>query len=137
MWNSGTGTDGTINQSPFIQSKEHFITPSHSADTYHIMTTLNPSHDPFRKSEGRHAQAVRQSSQYPDNLPVEDNESIDGDGPSRAKREARRRVRQQMPPMPDLRFEQVSLLLKQSASTCTRSRVLELAGRRSNVSLTP
>jgi hypothetical protein len=71
------------------------------------MTTVNPSHNVFRQSEGRHAQAVHQSSQFPDDLPAKDDDSIDGDMP-RVKKEARKRVRQQMPPMPDLRFEQVS-----------------------------
>jgi hypothetical protein len=70
------------------------------------MTTVNPSHNVFRQSEGRHAQAVHQSSQFPDDLPAKDDDSIDGDMP-RVKKEARKRVRQQMPPMPDLRFEQV------------------------------
>jgi hypothetical protein len=78
------------------------------------MTSLNPSHNVFRHSEGRHAQAVHQSSQFPDDLPAkhgeDDDDSIDGDEPARIKKEARRRVRQQMPPMPDLRFEQVSFL---------------------------
>jgi len=76
------------------------------------MTSANPSHNPFRESEGRHAQAIHRASntQFPDDLPArdDDGDSIDGDEPSKVKREARRRVRQQMPPMPDLRFEQVS-----------------------------
>jgi len=75
------------------------------------MTTANPSHNPFRESEGRHAQAIHRSSQtqFPNDLPArdDDEESIDGDE-RKVKREARRRVRQVMPPMPDLRFEQVS-----------------------------
>lgn len=84
------------------------------------MTTFNPSHDPFRESKGRHAQAVHRTSdteadsdsQYPDQLPSaqEDDQSIDGDGhrTAKIKREARHRVKAQMPPLPDLRFEQVS-----------------------------
>ena len=90
------------------------------------MTTFNPSHDPFRESKGRHAQAVHRASndesgsesqsqsQYPDQLPVaqDDDQSIDGDGhrTAKIKREARHRVKAQMPPLPDLRFEQVSHL---------------------------
>ena len=74
------------------------------------MTSLNPSHDPLRESKGRHAQAVRRASDFPDDLPEEDDQSIDGEGhrTARIKKEARHRVRAQMPPMPDLRFEQVS-----------------------------
>lgn len=76
----------------------------------HTMTSVNPSHNVFRHSEGRHAQAVHQSTQFPDDLPAKDDDSIDGDLP-RVKKEARKRVRQQMPPMPDLRFEQVGQAL--------------------------
>lgn len=97
------------------------------------MTTLNPSHDFTRKSEGRHAQAVRTASSYPDDLPVGDDESIDEDGPSRAKKEGRKRVRQQMPPMPDLRFEQVSqislLVMRASKSRCQKIEVADLPSR--------
>lgn len=76
------------------------------------MTTLDPTHNPLRTPSGRHAQAIRRPSEFPDDLPVEDDQSIDGEGhhTSRIKREARHRVRSQMPPMPDLRFEQVSLV---------------------------
>lgn len=88
------------------------------------MTTLNPSHNPFRASEGRHAQAVYQASsqpegpsagtastsRFPDNF-VDELESVDDDVPARrGRREGRQRVRRAMPPMPDLRFEQVSFI---------------------------
>jgi hypothetical protein len=83
------------------------------------MTSLNPSHNPFRHSSGRHAQAVHQpsapSSSFPDDLPISDSDSdseygVDEHlrGERRARREGRKRVRAAMPPMPDLRFEQVS-----------------------------
>jgi hypothetical protein len=82
------------------------------------MTTANPSHNPFRESEGRHAQAIHRSSQtqFPDDLPArsDDEESIDDE--RKVKREARRRVRQVMPPMPDLRFEQVTSISLSSYS---------------------
>lgn len=84
------------------------------------MTTLNPSHNVFRHPAGRHAQAVHEPSpSFPDQLPSvtkeDDDLSIDSDLDERdrellrAKREARRRVQGAMPPMPDLRFEQVGL----------------------------
>jgi hypothetical protein len=88
------------------------------------MTTANPSHNFFRESEGRHAQAIHRASntQFPDDLPAkhDDEESIDGDESSKVKRDARRRVRQVMPPMPDLRFEQVSFLVP-SVTTIIRA----------------
>jgi hypothetical protein len=95
---------------PFRHAHDGFPTPS-TLFTSYTMTTANPSHNPFRESEGRHAQAIHRASgtQFPDDLPArdDDEESIDGDE-RKVKREARRRVRQVMPPMPDLRFEQVS-----------------------------
>ncbi|RSH91240.1 hypothetical protein EHS25_009539 [Saitozyma podzolica] len=83
------------------------------------MTSLNPSHNPFRHPSGRHAQAVHQpsapSSSFPDDLPIPDSDSdseygVDEHlrGERRARREGRKRVRAAMPRMPDLRFEQVS-----------------------------
>ncbi|ORY32225.1 hypothetical protein BCR39DRAFT_41625 [Naematelia encephala] len=80
------------------------------------MTTLNPSHNPFRKPSGRHAQAVHEpASDFPDDLPISDDEDLGVDDERRkarreGKREARKRVRGAMPPLPDLRFEQSYLL---------------------------
>ncbi|GFZ46242.1 hypothetical protein JCM24511_04489 [Saitozyma sp. JCM 24511] len=83
------------------------------------MTSLNPSHNPFRHPSGRHAQAVHQPSapSFPDDLPISDSDSdseygVDEHlrGERRARREGRKRVRAAMPPMPDLRFEQSYLL---------------------------
>jgi len=86
------------------------------------MTSLNPSHNPFRKSEGRHAQAVRHPSQedineepksslFPDTLPLSPSASDDESevAEKKARWEGRKRVRGAMPAVPDLRFEQVSL----------------------------
>lgn len=86
------------------------------------MTTLNPTHNPLREPKGRHAQAIHEASQFPDDLPAEDDQSIDQDGhhTSKVKREARRRVRAQMPPMPDLRFEQVHPLSRDLAGKAER-----------------
>jgi hypothetical protein len=87
------------------------------------MTTLDPSHNVFRHPSGRHAQAVHEPNRFPDILPSitddrdggESDGSIDGEHLTsrqkerlRAKREAVKRVRANVPPMPDLRFEQVS-----------------------------
>lgn len=73
------------------------------------MTTLDPTHNPLRDPKGRHAQAIHKASEFPDDLPEDDTLSIDEEGhhTARVKREARHRVRAQMPPIPDLRFEQV------------------------------
>lgn len=79
------------------------------------MTSLNPSHNPFRKSSGRHAQAIHRSSDtdadadadFPEDLPISDTDEI---GPVRkGRKEGRKRIRKAVPPMPDLRFEQVRL----------------------------
>ena len=108
------------------------------------MTTLDPSHNIFRESSGRHAQAVHRADDIPLDRPaasappdedeedesemgIDDELGVDDRLPSssaaaaaraadaRAKRkgkmEARRRVRGAMPPMPDLRFEQVRSIL--------------------------
>ena len=93
------------------------------------MTTLNPSHNPFRPSSGRHAQAVHRPSRspssapsstspsasrpypsaFPDNLPGDTDSDLGSDDPDRgnAKHRARKRVKAVVPPLPDLRFEQV------------------------------
>lgn len=107
MWHVVSGTY------QMVALHDGFQRPSTSLSiNLYTMTTANPSHNFLRHSEGRHAQAVRRASdsQFPDDLPArhDDEESIDGDESSKIKKEARRRVRQQMPPMPDLRFEQVS-----------------------------
>jgi hypothetical protein len=100
--------------------------PSHivriSATT---MTTLDPSHNPFRTSSGRHAQAIhRQDSNLSEKRPGENDDidypELDDLHPSsvdagiqaerKGRREGRRRVRAAAPPMPDLRFEQVSVI---------------------------
>jgi hypothetical protein len=76
------------------------------------MTTLNPSHNVFREPEGRHAQAVRQADAASGS--GSDVDGVDGDldsrpqGVKRAKRHGRKRVKAAMPPIPDMRFEQVS-----------------------------
>lgn len=68
------------------------------------MSTLDPSHNPFRKPEGRHAQAVYEA----DTARVEDeSDSDESQGERRARKEGRRRVRAAVPPLPDQRFEQV------------------------------
>ena len=82
------------------------------------MTTLNPSHNVFRQSEGRHAQAVYRASEASSSTPpegsdFEDDLSVDDRvervrAARRGRKEGRQRVRRAMPPMPDLRFEQVS-----------------------------
>ncbi|ORX39766.1 hypothetical protein BD324DRAFT_233199 [Kockovaella imperatae] len=91
------------------------------------MTTLDPSHNIFRDPSGRHAQAVHRADDIPldekragiidgDSEDEVDDLSIDDRLPARvnaerkAKRDARRRVRGAMPPMPDLRYEQSYLL---------------------------
>lgn len=78
------------------------------------MTTLNPSHNPFRKPEGRHAQAIHDpsSTAQTDSLSDASSTSDLGDDEKhitvkKAKKEGRKRVRAVMPPMPDMRFEQV------------------------------
>jgi hypothetical protein len=90
------------------------------------MTTFNPSHNPFRKPQGRHAQAVHRpspepsdvdsddehepgSSSFPDDLPSNESDSESGEEHQRARRQGRGRVKASIPPLPDLRFEQVSL----------------------------
>ncbi|OCF39459.1 hypothetical protein I317_06732 [Kwoniella heveanensis CBS 569] len=84
------------------------------------MTSLDPSHIPFSKS----AQAVHhvetsasddKSSKFPDTLPTVRQRHEGGRGHRKGKGkhsegEGRERVRQAMPPMPDLRFEQSFLL---------------------------
>ncbi|TYJ56603.1 hypothetical protein B9479_002695 [Cryptococcus floricola] len=68
------------------------------------MTSLDPSHNPLSHK----AQAVydpAHSSPFPDNLPQPSRHGHD-----KAKREGKRRVTRQMPPLPDLRFEQSYLL---------------------------
>ena len=101
-----------------------------------IMTTLNPSHNIFRRSSGRHAQAVHRASpdrselddeksghsSFPNDLPLSSNDSDLGPDESlraerRSRSEGRKRVKGAMPPMPDLRFEQVSCRYRESAST--------------------
>lgn len=76
------------------------------------MTSLDPSHNIFRKSSGRHAQAVYNAQDAPST--AEDDLSDDEMGVDdhvraqrRGKKEGRKRVRQAMPPLPDQRFEQV------------------------------
>lgn len=79
------------------------------------MTTLNPSHNIFREPEGRHAQAVRQADAASGS--GSDVDGVDGDldsrpqGVKRAKRHGRKRVKAAMPPIPDMRFEQVSAFI--------------------------
>jgi hypothetical protein len=81
------------------------------------MTSLDPSHNPFRDPSGRHAQAVHRSSPsaFPDDLDIDSDSDLGVDDHVRAelqgRRKGRRRVRAAMPPMPDLRFEQVSMIL--------------------------
>ncbi|WVQ98630.1 hypothetical protein IAU59_005760 [Kwoniella sp. CBS 9459] len=84
------------------------------------MTSLNPSHNPFSKSAQavHHAESSpsgesgeKSSSKFPDTLPTVHRRH----GHSSRERhheegEGRERVRQAMPPMPDLRFEQSFLL---------------------------
>ncbi|WVQ78190.1 hypothetical protein IAT38_000273 [Cryptococcus sp. DSM 104549] len=69
------------------------------------MTSLDPSHNPFREK----AQAVRrpeaQSSPFPDDVP-----ELSHRDHLRARKEGRKRVKAAMPPLPDLRFEQSYLL---------------------------
>jgi len=101
---------GTVQTDSMMRHSTSPDCPPHSHLPIHTMTSVNPSHNVFRHSEGRHAQAVHQSTQFPDDLPAKDDDSIDGDLP-RVKKEARKRVRQKMPPMPDLRFEQVGQTL--------------------------
>ncbi|WVR05084.1 hypothetical protein IAU60_002096 [Kwoniella sp. DSM 27419] len=74
------------------------------------MTSLDPSHIPFRSS----AQAVHRpsgedkvSSGFPDTLPSVPKK---GDKQGKARRQGRERVKQNVPPLPDLRFEQSYLL---------------------------
>ncbi|KAK8869916.1 hypothetical protein IAR55_000484 [Kwoniella newhampshirensis] len=93
------------------------------------MTTLDPSHIPFRHS----AQAVHHAHpshsaanhQFPDDLPEVTAQDI-AKGHPRARREGRKRVKTAMPPMPDLRFEQSYLLsirpfLKPRPTSSTRN----------------
>lgn len=78
------------------------------------MASLNPSHNVFRHPHGRHAQAVhdpQSSTSHPDDV-SDSGSDIGIDARShaekKARKEGRKRVRQAVPPMPDLRFEQVS-----------------------------
>ncbi|KAK4687722.1 hypothetical protein P7C73_g2388, partial [Tremellales sp. Uapishka_1] len=72
------------------------------------MTTLNPSHNPFRASKGRHAQAVHRPDQdFPDDIDLSDS---DLSPRKRGQLEGRQRIKRAVPPMPDLRFEQSYLL---------------------------
>lgn len=89
------------------------------------MTTLNPSHNPFRTPTDKHAQAVHEPSSssgkhakasFPDDLPAQsDAESDDSDlgvdvsrAEKRGRKAGRQRIQRGMVPVPDLRFEQVS-----------------------------
>lgn len=112
------------------------MSPNHStAYCIHInrrlatMTSLDPSHNPFRTPSGRHAQAVHTSApgpaassskqqqsgggagKFPDSLPSDDDVDDHAERPAwmrRAQDEGRSRVQRGMVPVPDLRFEQVS-----------------------------
>ena len=77
------------------------------------MATLDPSHNPLRKPQGRHAQAVYDASAAQD---VSDSESDESAGERRARKEGRKRVRAAMPPLPDQRFEQVRYVQTTSCS---------------------
>ncbi|WWD01529.1 hypothetical protein V866_008474 [Kwoniella sp. B9012] len=74
------------------------------------MTSLNPSHNPFRSSAQavHHPSTEKQQSNFPDSLPTV-NEHHHEDH-KKARKEGRKRVKQAMPVMPDLRFEQSYLL---------------------------
>ncbi len=99
------------------------------------MTTFNPSHNPFRTSSGRHAQAIHRPSpetsddgdlpskksgpsiRFPDDLPLSDTNSdsdsdsdlgVDDERVTKGRKEGRRRVKAGMMPIPEMRFEQVS-----------------------------
>lgn len=93
------------------------------------MTTLDPSHNPFSsKAQAVHRPDREISSQFPDTLPTaHDSESRPRRRHRHGRRsreqereEARERVKASMPPMPDLRFEQVCLLF----SLCTLKRAV-------------
>ncbi|WWD15809.1 hypothetical protein CI109_100233 [Kwoniella shandongensis] len=80
------------------------------------MTTLDPSHLPFRhdaqavhRAHPSSSSASPQSATFPDDLP-EVTAKDEARGHSRARKEGRKRVKNAMPPMPDLRFEQSYLL---------------------------
>jgi hypothetical protein len=98
--------------------------PYHTGTRLPTMTTLNPSHNIFRASSGRHAQAVYHADDLPPSEKPSSSSSAAGGasgfpdlcddlgiddsvGEKRGRREGRKRVRAAMPPMPDLRFEQV------------------------------
>ncbi|OCF71986.1 hypothetical protein I204_07250 [Kwoniella mangroviensis CBS 8886] len=74
------------------------------------MTSLNPSHNPFKSSAQavHHPSPEKQQSNFPDSLPTV-NEHHHEDH-KKARKEGRKRVKQAMPVMPDLRFEQSYLL---------------------------
>ncbi|WVF72301.1 hypothetical protein IAT40_007114 [Kwoniella sp. CBS 6097] len=82
------------------------------------MTSLNPSHIPFNKSAQavHHAESSSESgekSKFPDSLPTVHQRHGRGHNNRKGKHhegEGRERVKQAMPPMPDLRFEQSFLL---------------------------
>jgi hypothetical protein len=84
------------------------------------MTTLDPSHNPFHSSSGRHAQAVHQStdSQLPDTLPTPSDVDAQGHPTAsgaikKGRAEGRKRVKAVVPALPDLRFEQVCFLAEE------------------------
>ncbi|WWC85375.1 uncharacterized protein L201_000238 [Kwoniella dendrophila CBS 6074] len=78
------------------------------------MTSLNPSHNPFKSS----AQAVHHATsdeknekgKFPDSLPTVHERGLHDGDHKKARKEGRKRVKQAMPVMPDLRFEQSYLL---------------------------
>ncbi|EIW69556.1 hypothetical protein TREMEDRAFT_30372 [Tremella mesenterica DSM 1558] len=69
------------------------------------MTTLNPSHLPIPGSS--RGQAIYDPSSSRDVFPSMDMDHLsDDDDERKGRREGRKRVRGNMPPLPDLRFEQ-------------------------------